>query len=195
MTLTIVLAVVLFFGLLLVFLVMLPRTTAESALLQEVARPTYRYQREEALPAWRSAVSADLLAKPFTFFRKFFTAEPDPALVRRLLLAGYRKPAHADIFLGARLALPVVFGFAAAVIFSSNIIFFFIMASRNGRPKACSSCMARNSLPTGSPTSLPTISRTAVTACPARRPRAIRSTASGSRASNRTNLISRLTYR
>jgi len=128
MTLTIVLAVVLFFGLLLVFLVTLPRTSAESALLQEVARPSFRYQREEVLPAWRTAFSADLLAKPFTFFRKFFTAEPDPALVRRLLLAGYRKPAHADIFLGARLALPVLFGFSAALIFSSNIIFFFIMA-------------------------------------------------------------------
>jgi len=128
MTLTIVLAIVLFVGLLFVFLLMLPRTSPESALLQEVARPSFRYQREEALPAWRTVVSADLLAKPFTFFRRFFTAEPDPALVRRLLMAGYRKPAHADIFLGARLALPVLFGFSAAVIFSSNIIFFFIMA-------------------------------------------------------------------
>lgn len=128
MTLTIVLTIVLFVGLLLLFLLMLPRTSPESALLQEVARPSFRYQREEVLPAWRAAVSADLLAKPFTFFRRFFTAEPDPALVRRLLLAGYRKPAHADIFLGARLALPVLFGFSAALIFSSNIIFFFIMA-------------------------------------------------------------------
>jgi tight adherence protein C len=128
MTLTIVLAIVLFVGLLLLFLLMLPRTSPESALLQEVARPSFRYQREEVLPAWRTTFSADLLAKPFTFFRKFFTAEPDPALVRRLLLAGYRKPAHADIFLGARLALPVLFGFSAALIFSGNIIFFFIMA-------------------------------------------------------------------
>src|SRR2546430_4619951 len=128
MTLTIVLTIVLFVGLLLLFLLMLPRTSPESALLQEVARPSFRYQREEVLRAWRTTFSADLLAKPFTFFRKFFTAEPDPALVRRLLLAGYRKPAHADIFLGARLALPVLFGFSAALIFSSNIIFFFIMA-------------------------------------------------------------------
>src|SRR2546422_1165368 len=128
MTLTIVLAVVLFVGLLFLFLLMLPRTSPESALLQEVARPSFRYQREEVLPAWRTTFSADLLAKPFTFFRKFFTAEPDPALVRRLLLAGYRKPAHADIFLGARLALPVLFGFSAGLLAGDNVIFYFFVA-------------------------------------------------------------------
>ena len=73
-------------------------------------------------------VSADSMAKPFTAFRRFFAAEPDPEIVRRLLLAGYRKPYHADIFLGSRLAVPAVLGLAVALVFSQNTIIFFLLA-------------------------------------------------------------------
>src|SRR2546427_3516189 len=91
MMLTIVLGLILFIGLLFVFLFMLPRTSPASDLLHEVAQQATHPRLESVPPAWRSALSADSLAKPFSIFRRFFTTEPDPALVRRLLLAG-REP-------------------------------------------------------------------------------------------------------
>jgi tight adherence protein C len=69
-----------------------------------------------------------LLAKPFTAFRRFFGTEPDPEIVRRLMLAGYRKPHHADIFLGMRLAIPAVLGLTAAMVFSSGTFIWFMLA-------------------------------------------------------------------
>jgi tight adherence protein C len=44
------------------------------------------------------------------------------------MLAGYRKPFHADIFAGTRLLLPVIAGFAVALWIKENVIFFFILA-------------------------------------------------------------------
>src|SRR6266436_6459413 len=49
-------------------------------------------------------------------------------LVRRLYLAGYRKPAHADVFLGSRLALPAAMGLVVALYVESNTIVFFVIA-------------------------------------------------------------------
>src|SRR5207248_11360459 len=65
---------------------------------------------------------------PFTIVRSLFSAEPNPDLVRRLSLAGYRNPSHADIFFGTRLALPAVLGFAAAYIFVNNVVIYFVLA-------------------------------------------------------------------
>src|SRR5947207_10785687 len=100
----IVIGICLFIGFLFLFLLLTPRPSAAGALLQEVTRP----MRQTDIPAWRTALDVEYLAKPFTLIRSLFTPEPDPKLVRRLMLAGFRKPAHADIFLGARLALPAV---------------------------------------------------------------------------------------
>ena len=119
----IVLGLVLFIGFLFLVLVLIPRPSAAGALLQEVTRPV---QLDEHTPAWRSAVNVDYLAKPFTLIRSLFSAEPDPQLVRRLMLAGYRKPAHADLFLGARLAVPAVLGLIVVTFLSPNIIFFLM---------------------------------------------------------------------
>lgn len=118
----------LFVGFLLLFLFMLPRSSPEGALLEKVTREVRRTHAQKSTSNLRSAFTADALAKPFTFFRSFFTAEPDPELVRRLLLAGYRKASYADIFLGARLAVPAVLGIAVALLISSNTIFFFLIA-------------------------------------------------------------------
>src|SRR6185437_10176569 len=95
----IVLGICLFIGFVFVFLLLTPRQSTAGALLQEVTRPV----RASGAPAWQNALDVDYLAKPFTLVRSLFAAEPDPKLVRRLMLAGYRKPAHADIFLGLRL--------------------------------------------------------------------------------------------
>jgi tight adherence protein C len=127
MTISILLGLGLFVTLLALFLLMLSRPSAESVRLAEVTRDA-RGEDQWTPRLWRSLFSSELLAKPFTLVRKFFSPEPNPDLVRRLSLAGYRKPQHADIFLGARLALPVVLGVAAVLVFEQNIIVFFFMA-------------------------------------------------------------------
>ena len=104
MTMAIIFGVTLFAALGLSFVLLMGRTSASAALLEEVTRQVRA--GGPALSMWRSAVNADTMAKPFTVVRRFFSSEPDPEIVRRLMLAGYRKPYHADIFLGARLAVP-----------------------------------------------------------------------------------------
>jgi tight adherence protein C len=108
------------------FVLLMQRSSAEGALLEEVTRPVHGAGQ---IPAgWRSPVSGATIAKPFTAFRRFFASEPDPEIVRRLLLAGYRKPYHADIFLGSRLAVPAVLGVAVALLLTDNVIIFFLIA-------------------------------------------------------------------
>lgn len=126
MMLIIVFGVSVFAALLLCFLILMGRSSAQSALLEQVTRDT-----RSAGPVtgpWRPAVSGDVLAKPFTAFRRFFAAEPNPETVKRLLLAGYRKPYHADIFLGTRLAVPALLGLGVTLVFSENTFLFFVIA-------------------------------------------------------------------
>jgi tight adherence protein C len=125
MTLLIILGICSFVGFFLIFTFVMPRSSAQDTLLEQVSREA-RNEAERNDPV-ASAVNLDLMAKPFTFFRSFFSREPDPDLVRRLLLAGYRKPAHADLFLGARLALPAILGFLVAILVGSNTIFIFLL--------------------------------------------------------------------
>jgi tight adherence protein C len=127
MQLAIIFGLILFAVFALGLLLLLGRSSAQGALLEEVTRDM-RGGAGGASPLWHSAVSSDSLAKPFTAFRRFFASEPDPDIVRRLLLAGYRKPHHADIFIGARLAVPAVLGLTAALIFSQNTVFIFLLA-------------------------------------------------------------------
>jgi len=123
---TIVLALASFVGFLLLFLLMLPRSTAQSALLEQVTRDARAAAQEKTARSWR--LDTDLLAKPFSAIRKLMTPAPDAELVRRLMLAGYKKPAHADIFLGARLAVPAALGILVTLVVSSNVIFYFLLA-------------------------------------------------------------------
>ena len=123
---TIVLALASFVGFLLLFLLMLPRSTAQSALLEQVTRHARAAAQEITARSWR--LDTDLLAKPFSAIRKLMTPAPDAELVRRLMLAGYKKPAHADIFLGARLAVPAALGILVTLVVSSNVIFYFLLA-------------------------------------------------------------------
>ena len=123
MTLAILLGICSFAGLFLIFLFMLPRSSAQSMLLDEVTRQVHDGKKTGA-QTWLS-VDVDWLAKPFTLLRRSFFTEPDPVLVRRLMLAGFRKPAHLDIFLGARLALPAVLGCLVAILASNIFLFLF----------------------------------------------------------------------
>ena len=121
----IILGICLFIGFVVVFLLMMPRTSTAGALLHEATRPM---RVDAAPPAWHSALNVDYLAKPFTLVRGLFSPEPDPKLVLRLMLAGYRKPAHADIFLGSRLAVPALLGLVVGLVLNSSSILFFLIA-------------------------------------------------------------------
>lgn len=125
MTLVIILGVCVFAALMLCFLLLMSRSSVQGALLEQVTREA---RSSGPVGGWRTNVTGDALAKPFTHFRRWFAAEPDPEIVRRLLLAGYRKPYHADIFLGARLTVPAMLGLCVVLALSSNAIFFFVLA-------------------------------------------------------------------
>jgi tight adherence protein C len=121
----IILGICLFFGFLLLFLLLMPRASAAGVLLEQATRTA---RVTEDVPMWRSALNVDYLAKPFTLLRGLFSPEPDPDLVHRLALAGYRKPAHADVFLGVRLAVPAILGVLVALFVTNETIFFFLVA-------------------------------------------------------------------
>jgi len=125
MTLIILFGLGLFAAFMLCLVLLMGRSSTQGALLEQVAREA-RGTGPVSGP-WRP-VSADTVAKPFTALRRIFSAEPDPEIVHRLMLAGYRKPYHADIFLGMRLAVPAALGLSAALIFSDNVIIFFLLA-------------------------------------------------------------------
>ena len=124
MLLPLILGFVLFLGLLLLFLLMLPVSSTESALLEEVARGGHRAEGSKT----PSFINIELVAKPFVFLRRLVSAEPSPELVRRLMLAGYRKPAHADIFLGARFAVPALLALAVALFLEQNLVLWLALA-------------------------------------------------------------------
>lgn len=121
-------AIVSFLICFLLFLFVLARPSAEGARLERVTRETRRGGSSHGPWSWRALLNAERLAKPFGFFHRFFGSEADTDLTRRLMLAGYRKPEYADIFLGARLVLPALMGIAVAAAIQENTIFYFIMA-------------------------------------------------------------------
>lgn len=125
MNIAILLGIGLFIGFMLLFLLLLPRSSEGEALLEEV---TQQARTREAIVTGVPKINTEALAKPFTFVRSLFSPEPNPDLVRRLTLAGYRSPSHADIFLGVRLALPAVLGFTAAFVFKDNVVIAFLIA-------------------------------------------------------------------
>jgi len=122
--LIIVLGIVLLVGLFLTFL-LLGRPSPQSALLAEVTDQVYHAGSENVRKGW---LNTERLAKPFGWLRGLFGGGPSPQLVRRLMLAGYRKPFHADIFAGTRLLLPLIAGLAVALWVKENVIFLFILA-------------------------------------------------------------------
>ena len=126
MMLPIIFGLSLFAALGLSLVLLMGRSSASAALLEEVTRQVR--EGGTAPSAWRSAVSAENVAKPLTVLRRFFSSEPDPQIVRRLMLAGYRKPYHADIFLSARLATPALLGLTVALAFSENTFVLFLIA-------------------------------------------------------------------
>jgi tight adherence protein C len=103
----------------------LGRRSPQSALLARVTSEAYR---TEPVPVSDKWLNAEKWAKPFGMFRRLFSGEPNPDIVRRLVLAGYRKPFYADVFVGARLAFPVATGLLVAFFVKDNVILWFILA-------------------------------------------------------------------
>jgi len=102
----------------------LSRSSPQSALLSEVTSQIY--QAEGGKGGGRF-VSLERLAAPLGRFRALLGGGPNPELARRLMLAGYRKPYHMDLFVMVKLTLPVLAGLAVALWVQSNIIFIFIL--------------------------------------------------------------------
>jgi tight adherence protein C len=119
-----ILGICLFLGFLFLVLLLLPSPSAAGALLQQATGAT---RASDKPPFWRSALNVDYLARPFTLVRALFSPEPNQELVHRLSLAGFRKPAHADVFLGLRLAIPAVLGLLVALFVPSGTVMFFLI--------------------------------------------------------------------
>jgi tight adherence protein C len=126
MALILILGVTVFVALMLSFMLLMGRSAAQGVLLEQVTREAR--SSGAVTTGWRINASGVSLAKPFTVFRRFFASEPDPEIVRSLLLAGYRKPHHADVFLGARLGVPALLGLTVVLAVSHNAIIFFVIA-------------------------------------------------------------------
>jgi tight adherence protein C len=115
-----------FLALFLLFLIALRGRSRGERLLKEVARQRQPARSGSVPTSWRSPISAKRLAKGLAFFRA--AREPDQDVMRRLMLAGYRQPAHVDIFLGSKLAVPAALGIFMAFIITANTIVFFFLA-------------------------------------------------------------------
>jgi tight adherence protein C len=114
-------------GLLLSFFLIfwwLGRSSPQSALLTEVTSHIYQADFEKR---GNRFLNVERLASPLGKFRIMLGGGPNPELSRRLMMAGYRKPYHVDVFVMVKLLLPVVAGLAVALWVQSNIIFVFIL--------------------------------------------------------------------
>ena len=96
--------------------------------IELLGKVTSRAYRSEDVGLQRGRFSAESLTRPLGSIRRLFGGPPNPETVRRLMLAGYRKPFHADTFLGVKLTLPVVAGAGVAFFVKDNIILWFVVA-------------------------------------------------------------------
>ena len=107
----------------LVFL-MLARPSRQSELLAEVTNQAYQSGAEQLK---QGRLNVESLARPLGSIRKLFGGAPNSEIVRRLMLAGYRKSFHADIFAGAKLVLPAAAGLGVAFFLKENVILWFVL--------------------------------------------------------------------
>jgi len=112
---------ILFFLTVLIFV----RPSRQSELLADVT--SQAYEPESGALKHRSG-DPETLLKPLGKIQKLFGGDANPDVVRRLMLAGYRKSSHIDAFLASRLVLPAVSGLLVAMFIKDNVIFIFIIA-------------------------------------------------------------------
>jgi tight adherence protein C len=126
--LTLTFGALLFLFLLFVFaFVLSAQPSAQSAMLEQVALE--RRIRRRAMGEAGSSAFVDLIAKPLSIIRSVFSQQQNPVTIRRLANAGYRQPAHVDIFLGARLAVPAILCTIVAVVVQESVVLFLVIAA------------------------------------------------------------------
>jgi tight adherence protein C len=125
MTPLILLAVGLFVIFLGLIMYVTARMSPESALLETVTKPRVIVRDDEEI----SRVSAflDKLTKPLGAIRTA-VSKPNETTIKRLYRAGYRRPAHADLFWASRLVTPAAAGLLVVNLVSENPLFFFVIA-------------------------------------------------------------------
>jgi tight adherence protein C len=104
------------------------QSSPQSEMLDEVDRQTRADRRGRSSEEGAPSVYVEWLAKPLSVVRGMISREPDVNLVRRLSRAGYRQPAHADLFLASRLAVPLLLVLLVLTFFSEGTFFFLIIA-------------------------------------------------------------------
>lgn len=107
-----------------IIFLLLARPSRQSELLAEVTNQAYQ---SDAGQFEHGRLNAESLARPLGLIRKLFGRAPNPEMVRHLMLAGYRKSFHADIFVGAKLVLPAVAGMGVAFFLKDNVILWFVL--------------------------------------------------------------------
>src|SRR3990172_1579757 len=115
---------------LLVFL--LGGRSRESARLMEVtggAAQPYSHEPRTGLQSFLDSERVARIAKPL---RGLLGSREDPDLVRRLASAGYRKPAHADIFYMVKILLPAAAILATAFLIKGNTFFWVVLSAAVG---------------------------------------------------------------
>jgi tight adherence protein C len=101
------------------------RPSRQSELLADVTNQAYQPTVGTLKPG---GVDKESLLRPLGVIQQLFGGTSNPDIVRRLMLAGYRKPSHVDAFLAARLVLPAVSGLLVAYFLKDNVIIMFILA-------------------------------------------------------------------
>jgi tight adherence protein C len=76
-----------------------------------------------------SFLNSERVAKLVQPMRSFLGSKQDPELVRRLASAGYRRPAHVDLFYLVKISLPVLAGVAALLLIKQNTFFWIIIVA------------------------------------------------------------------
>jgi tight adherence protein C len=114
---------VVFFAVILI----LSRPSRQSELLAEVTSQAFRAEAESISPK-QHKISAETLVKPFGAVRRLVGGPTSPQVVRQLMLAGYRRPYHADAFLTAKLLLPAMAGLATAFFVHNSVILWFLIS-------------------------------------------------------------------
>ncbi|HKV04597.1 MAG TPA: type II secretion system F family protein [Candidatus Acidoferrales bacterium] len=114
-----------FFVALFAVFLLVSRPSKESVLLVEASAQAYQAPAEEPEWGW---IDLERMARPFVRIRSLFSSQPNAEVAGRLLQAGYRKPEHADIFTGAKLLLPVIFGASVALYVKRDVILWFFVS-------------------------------------------------------------------
>ena len=110
-----------------VIILILSKPSRQSELLVEVTSQAFTAEAEGAAPK-QQRVSAETLIKPFGAVRRLVGGPTSPQVARRLMLAGYRRPYHADAFLAAKLLLPAMAGLATAFFIHNSVILWFAIS-------------------------------------------------------------------